>query len=247
MSALEVIAVPWEKPKWPHTPLIERIKHRIAMVNPAYLPKYEDVYKAFFNHDDFIRFCFNKNKPTYEILTQEYIHKFANYLVETSKQYDKPMTILEVGAGNGRLTHFVQEELQKQGVTDITLIATDSGKNKIPKNFPVETVDYEGALKKYNPTIVISSWMPMGFDMSKAIRNTQSVQEYILIGEPATSGKEKETWKRSVYEKDGFAMKMMKDLMRLQISRTDMPWYDTHDTDTSTGTFSFKRKKIISS
>ena len=47
----------------------------------------------------------------------------------------------------------------------------------------VEPLSCAAALLKYQPTVVVCSWMPQGVDWSAEIRATKSVQEYILVGE----------------------------------------------------------------
>lgn len=40
-----------------------------------------------------------------------------------------------------------------------------------------------GALSAFRPRLVICSWMPMGVDWSRAFRNCDDVDEYVLLGE----------------------------------------------------------------
>lgn len=67
-----------------------------------------------------------------------------------------------------------------------------------------QTIDYESldvkdALNKYNPDIVITSWMPKDCDFTPYYRDTQSVKEYILIGPECVCG----TW-NSWHDSTGF-------------------------------------------
>ena len=55
-------------------------------------------------------------------------------------------------------------------------------------HFPVETLDYEEALKKHNPTVVLSSWMPLYEEWTWAMRAEPEVEEYIVIGVPPMTG-----------------------------------------------------------
>src|SRR5580704_13815656 len=102
--------------KRPH-PLQERLKE------PNYLPPYEglkklaegltDEHGRFDSLADTVRWGeFLDNEHVYEIFTREYIEKFANYLserIQTLAKDKQPLVVLEVGAGNGKLTRFLRE------------------------------------------------------------------------------------------------------------------------------------------
>jgi hypothetical protein len=45
----------------------------------------------------------------------------------------------------------------------------------------------EEAMESFQPHMVFASWMSMGNDWTAMMRNTPSVQEYILIGELGTT------------------------------------------------------------
>lgn len=84
---------------------------------------------------------------------------------------------LEIGAGDGTLTKF----LNNQGVE---IIATDNyGWSKAVK-YPewVIKMDAREALGKYAPEVVICSWPPAQNDFEKFVFSTPSVQLYIVIG-----------------------------------------------------------------
>lgn len=196
----------------------EEIRERLK--NPTYLPSREEVFKAFsvkkpegvdefewrFSGEgkkawlEWHNFCEREGDPVFELWTKEYIEAFSDYLIKRAEDLggkkEKPILILEVGAGNGKLTHFLREQFEKKKIENIKIIATDSGEWKIKAHFPVEILDYKEALKKYKPDIVISSWMPVYEDWTKDFRNCQSVKEYILIGETdgGCCGHPWETW-----------------------------------------------------
>jgi len=105
-------------------------------------------------------------------------------------------------------------------------VATDKAGSTgdVTRGFPVEEADVETALARYQPALVLASWMSMGtlpspdaaacrmalmrarsrrlrsigagVDWTRAIRATPSVQEYLLIGEVdfGVSGTPWETW-----------------------------------------------------
>ena len=89
----------------------------------------------------------------------------------------KPKLILEVGAGDGTLSKILSDR-------GFNIIATDNYSWPFRKRFfKVEKIDYKKALEKYQPDVVINSWMPLGTDWTKDFRKTKSVKHYITIGE----------------------------------------------------------------
>jgi hypothetical protein len=224
---------------------------REKLRDPNYLPTHGDVFRAFpkgydFNSQDLLDwhdFCFDKKEPVFELLNKEYIEAFSGYLIERVIELwiakGEPVTILEVGAGNGKLSHFLKEKLGPEVGDKVKIIATDSGRWKLKTQFPVENLDHEAALKKYAPQIVIYSWMPYGADMTEDFRKTSSVDEYLLIGETddGCCGDSWLTWgvppwnfetEEKMAEEipphlaEGFARKNLDDISDKQICRTDM-------------------------
>lgn len=203
------------------------------------LPKYSELneeLKSVFQRNLFIkgddpdyekwkRFVENKESPVYEIWTEEYIEGLSNYLVERAESLQtlgkKPLTVLEVGAGDGKLSHFLQQKLEEKLPGVFKIIATDSGEDKIKTDCPIEIIDYKQALNKYQPAVVICSWMPLGVDFTAVFRATPSVREYILIGEINGCCGNRQTWGYA-YEKDGFEKEWPDDLQEYQVSRINL-------------------------
>ena len=221
-------------------------KLREKLKNPSYLPNHEDVPKAFETREEWQEFCWDKKKPTYEFLNKEFIDAFSNYLSQRAEELgateENPVTVLEAGAGNGRLAHFVQQALEKVIPGKTKIIATDSGEWGIKPDFPVEIIKQEKALEKHRPDIVIVSWMPWEEDWTAGFRARDSVKEYLLIGGDCC-GDDWETWgaslddkKEKPYEKDGFAQERLDEISSHQICRTD----DIGDYEHSS-TVSFRR------
>jgi hypothetical protein len=148
---------------------------------------------------------------TFEFLTADYVGALASYVagrarLASSKGEQRQLTVLELGAGSGRLSHFLRRQLRVLSHGNdcpCRVVATDSGGWKLKgagqladtEGFiPVEKLAFSNALKKYQPDFVIVSWMPMGQDWSAAIRSTPSVLEYVLIGE-ADDGSCGDNWK----------------------------------------------------
>jgi len=84
---------------------------------------------------------------------------------------------LEIGAGDGTLTRF----LQKQGVQ---VTATDNYSWSQAVKYPewVIKLDAREALRNYLPEVVICSWPPSQNDFERDVFATPCVQLYIVIG-----------------------------------------------------------------
>jgi len=246
-----------ESPQQPERELTpEELRERLR--DPNFLPTREQITKAFTNWEQWIKFCFDEEKPVYEFLNEEYLNALADYFVGKIQEYgaseERPLVILEIGAGNGRLSHFLQQKLEEKAPGQTKVVATDSGAWTLKSDFPVEQLDHKKAIKKYRPDIVICSWMPYQKDWTKDIRMCDRVKEYILIGETdgGCCGDEWETWGQSwsrdeddeggkkipPYEVDGFGREDLDELSGLQVCRTDNPGSYYHSR-----TVSFKRKK----
>ncbi|MDI6603285.1 MAG: hypothetical protein QME57_04235 [Patescibacteria group bacterium] len=232
---------------------------RKKLRDPNFLPSHKEIRKAFADWEQWMEFCFDKENPVFEFLNEEYLNALADYFVGKIQEYgaseEKPLVILEIGAGNGRLSHFLQQKLEERAPGQTKVVATDSGEWRLKRDFPVEQLKHDEAMKKYSPDIVIVSWMPYLQDSSKDIRKCPSVKEYILIGETdgGCCGDPWETWgqpwllwdeddeggeKIPPYEADGFEREDLDELSDLQICRTDEPGRYRHSR-----TVSFKRKK----
>ncbi len=183
-------------------------------------------------------------------MNKEFISALGDYLIGRSKEFggtkEKPILALEVGAGNGRLTHFLKERINQKKIENINLIATDIGKwwgwpFFWKPDFPVEKLSYNKALLKYNPDIIICSWMP-DKDWTADFRQQKTVKEYILAGKTDETGigycgdpwrtwgayspDEEKEFKGKIppYEVDGFEKIPLDGVSKYQICRDDYPW-----------------------
>ena len=261
---------PYPEGKKGEKPELTPDEMREKLRDPSFLPSYEELSRHFekfggLGHLDdewekWYDLCRDKKKPIFEIWTKEYIHAFGNYLAkrvaELGGTEENPTVILEVGAGNGCLTHFLQEKMNELIPSSVKVVASDSGDWKIPQAFLVENLPHNKALAKYKPKIVIFSWLPYQYDCTADFRAVESVDEYILIGETdgGCCGNEWLTWGQNwafdeekrkqrenqavPYEADGFEKVYKNDLSDLQLSRTNI--FDGRGT---TSTVSFKKKK----
>lgn len=170
----------------------------------------------------------------YEFLTKEYVDALADYINSSflAQHSRGSARILEVGAGSGRLAHFLRQKLS----AGIQYVPTDDGTWEIEQMFEdekVERLSYEEALQKYNPDMVISSWMPGGQDWTADFRKNPSVQEFLLIGDPELCGKRYETYMDS----NGFEGQDLSMLSSLQICFSDDTPIEAHKSKT----YSFRR------
>ena len=152
--------------------------------------------------DKVVRKHYMEATQDYLILTVENIKAFSLCLESRidyykSKGISNPV-IVEVGAGNGRLSHFLEEKL-KQDNYIYDIIPTDNfswektAKEKIQPHFNVAPYNHKESANLFNPTIVICSMMTPDGDLSKVFRSNQNVQEYILLGHRIGTGHDWET------------------------------------------------------
>ena len=120
---------------------------------------------------------------TFEFFTSDFVAALASHLRRTLPNGGM---VLELGAGNGRLSYFLRRKLKG---SEVTVVATDKGtwglkrKDQLGAASAVKKMDFAKALEQHRPDVVLVSWMPMGTDWSAAIRATPSVSEYVLVGE----------------------------------------------------------------
>lgn len=102
---------------------------------------------------------------------------YSSALIEALAGMIASRNCLEIGAGDGTLTRF----LNNQG---IQLTATDNHGWQNAVEYPewVIKLDAREALTTYTPEVVICSWPPSQNDFERHVFNTPSVQLYIVIG-----------------------------------------------------------------
>ncbi len=215
----------------------------------SYLPAREDFFKVFGTGSDSdspdldwteYSNMIGKGNPIFELWNVEYINALCGYLAQRDcNKAGYPIKVLEVAAGNGRLTHFLKQELEQISPGKFELSATDSGIEKYQIDFPVEKLAHKKAIKKFRPDIIICAWMPMGIDLSDEFRKEKNTKEYILIG-PARLGIIGDYWKtwgishvekRNIFRKlilppfikDGFDYYELAHLAQNQICKMDTP------------------------
>jgi len=150
-------------------------------------------------------FCHKNN--IYMIYTKEFIDELARKI---SLINNSP--IIEICAGNGKLSH----QLRKRG---IDIAATDDYSWGMHRNETlVERISHRDALQKYNPKIVVASWIPyksrVGFD----VLDFPSTKYFIDIGESMGNS----TWMtEEIYEKKEWEETEWKRARRFSVCRMD--------------------------
>jgi hypothetical protein len=218
--------------------------------DPTHLPTHEEIRAALPSLsteygrqavDDGDFFKIYSKGAAFEILNEEFVAALGDYIANHvhAKESNEPFVILELGAGNGRLAHFLDQDLGRRMPGRVKVIATDNGENAINAIFDnVKEMDYKQALQTYKPNLVIVSWMAPGLDMSADIRKTSSVEEYVLIGDVPATGRDWETWgddhwdydengkpiyehpnEKAPYIADGFQREEVEAISRAQINR----------------------------
>ena len=150
--------------------------------------------------------------PSKQQTFQFWNKQFNNALHETLKKLN-PKLILDVGAGDGLLSKVLKDR-------GFNVIAIDNYEWPFDKRFfPVEELSYGIAIRKYQPDVVICSWMPLNTDWTPGFRRAKSVKHYITIGEvEAACGGD---WE----EKDGWEMHELEEASRFALCRTDDLWW----------------------
>ena len=173
----------------------------------------------------------------YEVWNADYIARLAEYILERATALALlRVVVVEVGAGDGRLSHFLRRAIDLLRPCDgvvLDIIATDSGARRLPTICAVEAEDHVIALGTHQPQIVLCSWMELGEDWTRAFRDCISVNEYVLIGEidDGCCGHPSDTWgympgsddTPAPHDADGF-VRVELGLSQYQVCKTDEPW-----------------------
>jgi hypothetical protein len=224
-------------------PEIRMMSENHRLCNPRHLPDYDEVVSTVGGHllatygdnlpaytedfkDDQLDYPmgFGRYHGMFEIINKEYIDKLTQRLAESALRIrpdGEKVKIAEVGAGLGRLTHFVCQSALAMGVENLDMFASDTGAMAFRKGlnvpFDVLNENYTQSLRVHKPQIVVVSWMPPYHDWTAAFRNSACVQEYMIIGQPNICGNS-QSW---ASRKRGFARHVLHDLSGVQIGFKD--------------------------
>ena len=165
-------------------------------------------------------FSWCEDHGIFEVLTTEFVSSLAERIAESVEKLEnnndrrnEPPVVLEVAAGAGRLSHF----LNASGIVPVPVLATDDCSWKLTSSpspssssaaaaavtisSAVQQLDHAAAVATHAPSIVLCAWMPENTDFTAAWRDTSTgrsatVDEYILIGaaDSGLSGLPWETW-----------------------------------------------------
>ncbi|MBP7898348.1 hypothetical protein KAZ92_00100 [Candidatus Gracilibacteria bacterium] len=155
------------------------------LVDPMYLPSHAELEMLSDDSDRWIRFLTHDiHRPIYELWSREVVDTLAQYICDrfSDASVESPVRILEVGAGDGRLAHFLQLKLRELRPDAFQMFATDSGAFEYKPLVHVEKMSAKDAVVFYEPQLVIASWMPANQDWTGDFERALSVQEFILIG-----------------------------------------------------------------
>jgi hypothetical protein len=139
------------------------------------LPSYRWIYSNIFEASDLggaSVFMGCNEFPIFQFYSKEFIKTLA----ESIKKLDGK-TIIEIGAGDGLLSYFLQQEGINITPTD------DHSRNDIKHPERVKKLSHKEALEKYNPEVVVISWEELNYDYSVEVLNHPSVKYLVWIGE----------------------------------------------------------------
>ena len=143
----------------------------------------------------------------YEVLTTEYVAQLARYLRSRRSEIIgddvvgeplRSLRVLELGAGDGRLTRHLREELDGHSVEvyatdDHSLGLARGSAHGVVAADALNAIALAGGAAR-SPIdgssnlpaacdVALVCWQPMGVDWTAAVRASASFQEYLLIGE----------------------------------------------------------------
>lgn len=138
---------------------------------PSYKWLIDNVFKQ--NHFTANIFMATKELGIFQFYSKEFVHHLANTIRSV-----KPAKIIEIGAGDGMLSHFL---LQEEG---IDIVATDSKiRDDIVYPESVIKLNHKKALDRYRPDVVLINWEEYRKSYSVDVLNYPSVRCIIWIGE----------------------------------------------------------------
>ena len=177
-------------------------------------------------------------------------------LWDGSEESDALPTVLELGAGDGHLSHHLAISLS--GYAKLICSDTKPPKDAIgwaALSCEIRAMDSEKVTELLQPTIAIISWQPSGIDWTLHCRAGERCREYILLGESdsSTCGDGWATWgivpengyeygldedSIAPYKQEGFERVELPDVTEYMICR-----FDSHASRGFSKAVSFKRLK----
>ena len=139
---------------------MDAIEYVKKLQDITYLPSFKDVMEQ--SRQGLNKLLLGSNwgyELEYEIVTQELVWWLINHLLPYADK--ERSVILELCAGNGKLAYHMNQSLQKKHGNTFKYYAIDNW-DIIRKNGAscVEEIDNVDAIKKYNPDVIVCSWLP---------------------------------------------------------------------------------------
>ena len=153
-------------------------------------------------------------RRVYEVWTRESVAAIQATLVGAKAQ-----TILEVGAGDGRLTRALARH------PAWTVVGQDDGSwaaegQTTPSVWPLRPESIAQSLAAIQPDTVVVSWMPYETDWTVDFRTCPSVRQYVVIGEGPSGC----TGTDAVFDPPApWQIQLVPDFDRGAVCRTDLP------------------------
>ncbi len=117
----------------------------------------------------------------YQIYSNEFIDELAVMVNDILDSDNRRGPVLEVMSGDGKLSEFLQPQVNRQ------IITTDAKTSRDNIGFPkwIETVDALESIDHYNPGVVVMCWEPFYSDVSLDV--IKKGIPTIWIGDPSSS------------------------------------------------------------
>jgi len=154
-----------------------------------YLPSLEELDDFIASvKDDSDKLEFN-GRLEHQLLSKEYIRSLGAYYVDRISQLlegQEELKIMELGAGSGRLTHFLSNEilsnLSESQKNRVHFVATD--KSPVADSlFPVEKMTVKDVMVREEPDMVLLSWPSYNW-MRYFDESGDGIKDIMLIGIP---------------------------------------------------------------
>ena len=116
----------------------------------------------------------------YQFYSIDFIQNLSHIVNSLFEALTEPRMMLEVMAGDGLLSHYLEPEIS------LPLISIDNKSSRDDIEFPktMECIDALEAVRKYDPSLVLISWEPFYSDIAEQIIETEV--PVIWIGDPSS-------------------------------------------------------------
>ena len=154
----------------------EELKNRVTKVGKLFHDNIREFIKMSYPLD---LWGWASQHMMFQLPNLEFVQELAKVIKEIN-----PETTLEIAAGRGIISRHISKIIDKD------IILTDDyswwRKEKVDEKIEYADVikmDYKEAIKKFQPDLIIASWIPYNKFWTKDFRRYSCVKGYILIGE----------------------------------------------------------------